>query len=91
MDFLYFCEPFQGFEQSGYVHDIPGNSMPPLSQWVTDSINPDSPQDHFQRLMADGFGLVVKILRDIKSSWKLLLGEMEEFLEDIVSIPHPIR
>ena len=47
-------------------------------------MDPTSPLDHFQRLESDGFGCIVKILRDIKSSWKLLLGEMEDFLEDLV-------
>jgi hypothetical protein len=32
----------------------------------------------------DGFGLVAKILRDIKSSWKSMLTALETFLEDIV-------
>jgi hypothetical protein len=58
--------------------------MPPLTKWLTEALMPDSPQDHLERLANDGFGLVVKILRDIKSSWKLLLSEMEDFLEDLV-------
>ena len=84
--FLYFCDPFEGFERSGYVNDLPGRSLAPLSSWLTDAFNPSSPQDHLQRLVSDGFGCVVKILRDIKSSWKLLLSEMEDFLEDLVCV-----
>ncbi|KAL9100917.1 MAG: hypothetical protein Q9163_003777 [Psora crenata] len=58
--------------------------MPPLSQWMSDAIDPETPQSRFENLAVDGFGVVVKILRDMKSSWKLLLGEMEDFLEDLI-------
>ncbi|KAK3171563.1 hypothetical protein OEA41_003647 [Lepraria neglecta] len=82
--FLFFCEPFQDFEKTGYRQDIPGNAMPPLSEWVTKAINEETPQEHLDRLGFDGYGLIVKVLRDIKTSWKLLLGEMEDFLEDFM-------
>lgn len=83
---MFFCDPSVGFEDSGLVQDIPGGSIAPLSQWVAEAVSSESPKDHIERLETDGYGLVVKILRDIKSSWKLPLGEMEEFLEDLVSI-----
>ena len=82
---MFFCEAFQDFEKTGYRQDIPGNAMPPLSEWVTKAINEETPQEHLDRLGFDGYGLIVKVLRDIKTSWKLLLGEMEDFLEDFVS------
>jgi hypothetical protein len=83
--FLYFGQPFQHFERTGFVSDIPGESMAPMADWLKNALSKDSPQEHLSRLAEDGFGLVVKILRDIKSSWKLLLSDMEEFLEDLVS------
>ena len=83
--FLFFCDPVATFEESHYVSDIPGQSMPYPTDWITGSLNDDTPADHYDRLIKDGFGLVVKVLREIKSSWKLLLSEFETFLEDIVS------
>ena len=87
--FLFFCEPFKDFELSGYRQDIIGESMPPISRWVADAINANTSDEHLQRVGHDGYGLVVKILRDIKSTWKLLLSEMENFLEEVVCIPEP--
>ncbi|KAL9608166.1 MAG: hypothetical protein Q9167_006986 [Letrouitia subvulpina] len=65
------------------VRHVPGEAMTPLPEWLGEIISPQAPQDYLERLAHDGFGLVVKILRDIKSSWKLLLGEMEDFLEEL--------
>ena len=83
--FLYFCDPFPGFEQSAYVPDVPGGSLPPLDDWANGLLSSNTPDEYLDRLAADGFGFVTKILRDIKSSWKLLLSDMETFLEDLVS------
>ena len=58
--------------------------MLPLVKWLSDALSTNCPQEHLDRLVKDGFGLIVKILRDIKSSWKLLLSEMEDFPEDLV-------
>ena len=82
---MFFCEPFQDSKSLAIDRDIPGNAMLPLSEWVTKAINEETPQEHLDRLGFDGYGLIVKVLRDIKTSWKLLLGDMEDFLEDFVS------
>ncbi|KAH0543624.1 hypothetical protein FGG08_002062 [Glutinoglossum americanum] len=81
--FLYFCDPFPTFEESHYVSDIPGNSMLNLQDWIDKSLDDKNPDSHYEMLMQDGFGLVVKVLREIKTSWKLLLSEFETFLEEI--------
>ena len=82
--FLYLSDPFQNFEQTGYISDTPNNALRPISTWLTEAMEPIGPQDHFQLRESDGFGRIVKILRDIKSSCKLLLGGMEDCLEDLV-------
>ncbi|TAQ87788.1 hypothetical protein B7494_g3869 [Chlorociboria aeruginascens] len=81
--FLFFCDQVPTFEQSHYVSDIPAQSMPCLTDWIAGSLNDQTPNDHYDRLIQDGFGLVVKVLREIKSSWKLLLTDFEIFLEEI--------
>lgn len=83
--FLFFCDQIPDFEESHYVSDIPGQSMPCLSDWISGSLNDHTPDHHCQRLVQDGFGLVVKVLREIKSSWKLFLNDLATFLEDVVS------
>jgi hypothetical protein len=82
--FLFFCDPFFGSQEANYASDIPAKSLSEVKDWVYDCIHPRSSQIHLNSLEKDGFGVVVKILRDIKSSWKLLLNEFETFLEDIV-------
>jgi hypothetical protein len=83
--FLFFCDPVLALEESKYTPDIPGESMDCISDWITKSLNEATPDGHYEDLVRDGFGLIVKVLREIKSSWKLLLSEFETFLEDIVS------
>jgi hypothetical protein len=41
-------------------------------------------QHYAVNINKDGFGLIAKIVREIKSSWKLLLTALEIFLDDIV-------
>lgn len=40
--------------------------------------------EYLRDIAKDGSGIIAKILRDIKSSWKLMLAEMEGFLEYVV-------
>jgi hypothetical protein len=82
--FLFFCDQIPTFGDSHYVSDIPTQSMPCLSDWIVGSLSDQTPATYCERLVQDGFGLVVKVLREIKSSWKLLLCEFEAFLEEIV-------
>lgn len=56
-----------------------------LSDWIASSLNDQTPSSHYDRLAKDGFGLVAKVLREVKSSWKILLSDFETFLEEIVS------
>ncbi|OBT44090.1 hypothetical protein VE00_04506 [Pseudogymnoascus sp. WSF 3629] len=81
--FLFFCDQIPTFEESNYVPDIPGQSMPCMPDWIVGSLNVRTPDSHYERLLDDGFGLIVKVLREIKSSWKLLLVDFEMFLEEI--------
>lgn len=87
--FLFFCEPFDGFKESNFVSDIPENSISDVKEWIPECIYAGSSQDHLENLERDGFGVVVKILRDIKSSWKLMLNEFENFLDEIVRTSSP--
>jgi len=52
--------------------------------WLSEYVKDDTPSELIDDLGRDGFGLVLKILRDMKTSWKLLLNEMEVFLEALV-------
>jgi len=82
--FLYFCDPYTQMDDAHFASDIPGNMQPPLESWVTDVLRDDTPEAFIDDLAKDGFGLVLRILREIKTSWKLLLNELEVFLEELV-------
>ncbi|KAK3382999.1 hypothetical protein B0T24DRAFT_661591 [Lasiosphaeria ovina] len=55
-----------------------------MSSWVDDYVGENCPEAFIDDLSRDGFGFVLKVLREIKTSWKLFLNEMERFLEDLV-------
>lgn len=83
--FLFICDPFFGAEKARYQSDIAGITISEIRDWVGECFNEGSSQEHLGNLEQDGFGIIVKILRDIKSTWKLILNEFENFLEEIVS------
>ncbi|KFY92521.1 hypothetical protein V500_04163 [Pseudogymnoascus sp. VKM F-4518 (FW-2643)] len=56
--FLFFCDQIPTFEESNYVSDIPGQSMPCIPDWIAGSLNVRTPDGHYERLLDDGFGLV---------------------------------
>ena len=84
--FLFLCDPFFGAEKARYKSDIAEITISNIRNWVGECVNEGSSQEHLRNLEQDGFGVVVKVLRDIKSTWKLTLNEFEDFLEEIVSI-----
>jgi hypothetical protein len=55
-------------------------SLPPID-WAFNFLQKDSPEEPFDDLRQDGFGLVVWVLREIKTMWKHLLTEMEDHLK----------
>ena len=77
------CDPIDGFDQAHYMFDIPGTALSDIAEWISDCLRERISQSYAQDICTDGFGLIVKILRDIKSSWKLMLTELETFLEDM--------
>ena len=77
------CDPFEGFNEAKYVSDVPGTSLSDITEWMANSVHEGMNDTYAHNICRDGFGLIVKILRDIKSSWKLLLTELETFLEDM--------
>lgn len=81
--FLYMCDPIDGFDKAHYVSDIPGTALSDITEWMSDCLHEQMSQSYALNICTDGFGLIVKILRDIKSSWKLMLTELETFLEDM--------
>ncbi len=81
---LFICDPFPGYEESRYTPDVPGNALSTPSSWIMNCLNNQSSQEYLGKVAEDAFGLVVKVLRDIKTSWKLMLSDMELFLENIV-------
>ncbi len=83
--YLFICDPFLGAEKSGYKSGLAVMTMNRVSDWVSECINEQSSREHLRNLEKDGFGVVVRVLRNIKSTWKLALSEFETFLEDIVS------
>lgn len=84
--FIYLCYPFVDLEAAHLVPDIPGNVQPHLTAWISSFLNQDSPRALLDDLGKDGFGFVLRVLREVKTTWKLLLHEMETFLELLVSI-----
>jgi hypothetical protein len=86
--FIYFCHPYTDLSNASLVSDIPGNVQPHLTSWITNFLGESSPSELLANLEKDGFGLVQRVLREIKSTWKLLLNELEVFLENLVGAIH---
>lgn len=42
----YFCDQVLSFEENHYASDIPGQSMPRLSDWIAGSLNDKTPNGH---------------------------------------------
>jgi hypothetical protein len=58
-----------------------------MASWVDNYVGEISAEAFLDDLSTDGFGFVLKVLREIKTSWKLFLNEMERFLEELVRPP----
>lgn len=82
--FLYFCDPYVDMREANFVSHIPGKAQPPLESWMDAYIGTQTSPAFIDDLCEDGFGFVVSILREIKTSWKLFLNGMEVFLENLV-------
>ncbi|KAH7378650.1 hypothetical protein BKA64DRAFT_245780 [Cadophora sp. MPI-SDFR-AT-0126] len=80
---FFFTDPYIDISDSNYVQDTPGNLLSPFHMWLSEYVREDTPSELIDDLGRDGFGLVLKVLRDMKTSWKLLLNEMEVFLETL--------
>lgn len=65
------------------MYDMPGVALSNVHEWISECLHADMSHDYAKNICNDGFGFTIKILRDIKSSWKLLLTALETFLEDI--------
>jgi hypothetical protein len=81
---IFFTDPHIDISDSKYVQDTPGDLLSPFHMWLSKYVREDTPSELIDDLGRDGFGLVLKVLRDMKSSWKLLLNELEVFLETLV-------
>jgi hypothetical protein len=75
-------------DDANFASQIPGNAQPKMASWIDNYVAEGSPEALIEDLSDDGFGFVLKVLREIKTSWKLFLNEMEGFLEDLVRPPH---
>ena len=84
--FIYICSPYMNFDDAHLTTEIPGNVQMPISSWIADFINEKSPCEFLEDLRQDGFGFVLKVLREIKTTWKLLLNEIGVFLEDLIEL-----
>lgn len=84
--FMYLCDPYVDMRDAQFSTSIPGGVQRPLDQWMDDYVVDQSPEAFIDDLCTDGFGFVLGILREIKTSWKLFLNEMEVFLEDLVRL-----
>jgi hypothetical protein len=82
--FIYFNDPYIDLSAAHFAIDIPGGVQHPIKSWITQFFNQQTPEVLLKELGEDGFGLVNRVLREIKSTWKLLLNEMEYFLEALV-------
>ncbi|KAL0262803.1 hypothetical protein SLS55_001777 [Diplodia seriata] len=77
------CDPYINMDAAKFATDIPGDVQSPLASWITEFVDESSPSALLEYLSQDGFGFVLKVLREIKTTWKLLLNEMEVFLEEL--------
>lgn len=84
--FLYFNDPYVDLDAAQYIEDVPGRVQSPPEHWITEFIHEGMHVALLKDLSMDGFGLVLRVLREIKSTWKLLISQMEDFLEALVSI-----
>lgn len=82
--FIYLNDPNFNLNAAQYSTDIPGNVQPPVECWLTELLSDNASPKFLQDLGSDGYGFVVMVLREIKTTWKLLLYEMERFLERMV-------
>ena len=82
--FLYFNDPYVDLSAAKYILDIPGGVQHPPESWITAYFNENTAEKILEDLQKDGFGLILHVLREVKSTWKLLLSHMETFLEAIV-------
>lgn len=85
--FIFFSDPHVDLSAANYIEYIPSNVQSPLSMWISEFLNEDTPDALFDDLRRDGFGFVLRVLREITTTWKLLLHEMQIFLESLVPIP----
>ncbi|KAK0724025.1 hypothetical protein B0T21DRAFT_48532 [Apiosordaria backusii] len=81
--FIYFPDPYIQMDDARFAPNIPGDVQHRLESWVTNLIHTDSPEPFVNDLCNDGFGMICMVLREIKTSWKLFLNEMEAFLENL--------
>lgn len=84
--FLYFNDPYVDLSAAKYILDIPGGVQHPPESWITAYFNETTAEKILEDLQKDGFGLILHVLREVKSTWKILLSHMETFLETIVSL-----
>lgn len=82
--FIYFPDPYVDIDEAHFASYVPGDVQGPLASWADSYVGEDSHESFIDDLSHDGFGFVVRILREIKTSWKLFLHDMEVFLEDLV-------
>lgn len=81
---IFLNDPYLDLSEARFVCDIPGQVQQPVTSWVLDLINSD--KSLIEDLRRDGFGFTARLLREIKTTWKLLLNELEVFLEQIVRL-----
>ena len=74
--FVFFSDRYVDLRGANYIKDSPSNVQSPLLMWMSESLTEDTPGVLFDNLSRDGFGFVLRVLREIKTTWKLLLHEM---------------
>ncbi|KAK2603562.1 hypothetical protein QQS21_004242 [Conoideocrella luteorostrata] len=81
---LFFNDLHINMSGAHYEEKIPGQVQLPVASWIMDFLsNAQSQEPLIRDLSHDGFGLIARLLREIKNSWKLLLNELElEELDD---------
>tara|TARA_R110002003_G_scaffold39_14_gene2531 strand:- start:1110 stop:1481 length:372 start_codon:yes stop_codon:yes gene_type:complete len=82
--FVYFNDSYIDLSAAHFTVDVPGGVQHPPRSWITQFVNSQTPEALLRDLGEDGFGFVNRILREIKSTWKLLLNDIEYFLEALV-------
>ncbi|EJT77005.1 hypothetical protein GGTG_06919 [Gaeumannomyces tritici R3-111a-1] len=66
-------------DDARYETNIPGQVQEPPHKWLLSYVGRDTSQEFISDLAGDGFGFVLKIPREMKTTWKLFWTRWRPF------------